>query len=161
MPQENVMTQEGYNKLKRERDELIARRPEIAQMLNEARSYGDLSENAEYDAAKEEQANLEARILVLDEKLRNAKIIKDEELSLDKVNIGLTVKVRDVKTKEEKVYCIVDATETDPFATPARISVESPIGAALIGHKTKEKVEVILPKGGQKKFEILKIMKTE
>jgi len=153
------MTQDGYNKLKKERDDLIARRPEIAQMLNEARSYGDLSENAEYDAAKEEQANLEARILMLDEKLRNAKIIKDEELTLDKVNIGLTVKIKDLKTKAVKEYSIVDATEADPFATPARISVESPIGAALIGHKVKDKVEFIVP-SGQMKFEITKIYKT-
>ena len=160
MPQENVMTQDGYNKLKKERDELIARRPEIAEMLNEARSYGDLSENAEYDAAKEEQANLEARILMLDEKLRNAKIIKDEELSLDRVNIGLTVKIKDTRTKATKVYSLVDATEADPFATPARISVESPIGAALIGHKVKDKVEFTVP-SGQMKFEITKIYKTE
>ena len=154
------MTQDGYNKLKKERDDLIARRPEIAQMLNEARSYGDLSENAEYDAAKEEQANLEARILMLDEKLRNAKIIKDEELTLDKANIGLTVKIKDLKTKAVKEYSIVDATEADPFATPARISVESPIGAALIGHKVKDKVEFTVP-SGQMKFEITKIYKTE
>ena len=103
MTQENVMTQEAYNKLKKERDELISQRPEIAESLKEARAFGDLSENAEYDAAKEAQAELEARIMKLSERLRTATIIKDEDLTLDMVNLGLTVKVRNTRSKKSSI----------------------------------------------------------
>ena len=160
MPTENVMTQDSYNKLKRERDELISQRPEIAERLKEARAFGDLSENAEYDVAKEEQAKLEERILRLSERLRTATIIKDEDLTLDHVSLGLTVKVKETKSKVVESYSIVDATEIDPFSDPIRVSVESSVGKALVGSKVGDKVEVAVPGGMPIKLEILEISRT-
>lgn len=161
MPTENVMTQDSYNKLKKERDELISQRAEVAESLNVARSFGDLSENAEYDAAKEAHAKLEDKITKLNERLRTATIIKTEDLTLDHVNLGLTVKVKDAKAKVTENYSIVDATEIDPFSDPIKVSVESAVGKALIGSKVGDKVEVNVP--GQKPFklEILEISRTE
>ena len=160
MPTENVMTQDSYNKLKRERDELISQRPEIAERLKEARAFGDLSENAEYDVAKEEQAKLEEKILRLSERLRTATIIKDEDLTLDHVSLGLTVKVKEVKGKVTENYSIVDATEIDPFSDPIRVSVESSVGKALVGSKVGDKVEVSVPGGKPIRLEILEISRT-
>lgn len=160
MATENVMTQDSYNKLKRERDELIAQRPEIAESLKEARAFGDLSENAEYDAAKEAQAKLEERILKLSERLRTATIIKDEDLTLDKVSLGLTVEVREGRSKNTEKYSIVDATEVDPFSDPIKVSVESQIGKALLGSSKGDKVEMLAPTGKLIKFEIIEITKT-
>ena len=160
MPTENVMTQDSYNKLKRERDELISQRPEIAERLKEARAFGDLSENAEYDVAKEEQAKLEERILKLSERLRTATIIKDEDLTLDHVSLGLTVKVKDTKGKVVESYSIVDATEIDPFSDPIKVSVESSVGKALVGSKVGDKVEVSVPGGKPIRLEVLEISRT-
>ena len=160
MPTENVMTQDSYNKLKRERDELISQRPEIAERLKEARAFGDLSENAEYDVAKEEQAKLEERILKLSERLRTATIIKDEDLTLDHVSLGLTVKVREIKSKVVESYSIVDATDIDPFSDPVKVSVESSVGKALVGSKVGDKVEVAVPDGKSLRMEILEISRT-
>ena len=160
MTQENVMTQDSYNRLKKERDELISQRPQISEMLQEARAFGDLSENAEYDAAKEEQAKLEERISKLSERLRTATIIKDEDLTLDHVGLGLTVEVREGKSKSTESYSIVDVTEVDPFSDPVKVSVESSVGKSLIGKKVGDKVEVAVPGGKPIKLEILKITKT-
>ncbi len=160
MPTENVMTQDSYNKLKRERDELISQRPEIAERLKEARAFGDLSENAEYDVAKEEQAKLEERILKLSERLRTATIIKDEDLTLDHVSLGLTAKVKETKTKVVESYSIVDVTEIDPFSDPIKVSVESSVGKALVGSKVGDKVEVAVPGGKPIRLEILEISRT-
>ena len=100
MAEEILLTREGYDKLEAERDELVTvKRKEISEKLKEARSYGDLSENAEYDAAKDEQAELEDRILKLDEMLRNAKILNEDEEAGDTVNVGLVVTVRNTKTR--------------------------------------------------------------
>ena len=161
MSQENVMTQDSYNKLKKERDELISERPKIAEMLQEARAFGDLSENAEYDAAKEEQAKLEDRIARLSERLRTATIIKDEDLTLDHVNLGLTVKVKETRAKATERYSLVDATEVDPFSDPIKVSVESSVGKALLGAKVGDKVEVSVPGGKSLRLEILEITRTE
>lgn len=160
MPTENVMTQDSYNKLKRERDELISQRPEIAERLKEARAFGDLSENAEYDVAKEEQAKLEERILRLSERLRTAIIIKDEDLTLDHVSLGLTVKVKEARGKVTESYSIVDATEIDPFSDPIKVSVESSVGKALVGSKVGDKVEVVVPGGKPIRLEVLEITRT-
>ncbi len=160
MPTENVMTQDSYNKLKRERDELISQRPEIAERLKEARAFGDLSENAEYDVAKEEQAKLEDRILKLSERLRTATIIKDEDLTLDHVSLGLTAKVKETKSKVVESYSIVDVTEIDPFSDPIKVSVESSVGKALVGSKVGDKVEVSVPGGKPIRLEILEISRT-
>ena len=160
MPTENLMTQESYNKLKRERDELISQRPEIEQRLKEARAFGDLSENSELDAAQEAQAKLEDRIKALSERMKSATIIRDEDLTLDHVNLGLTVKVKETKSKKTESYSIVDAIEIDPFSDPIKVSVESSVGKALIGAKVGDKVEVTMPEGKPIFLEVLEITKS-
>lgn len=146
MDTEVLMSQEGYDKLEKERDELVSvKRKEVSEKLKEARSYGDLSENAEYDAAKEEQAELEDRILKLETMMRNAKIISRSEVSADRVSVGLLVEVQNLKTKKKDKYMIVGKTETDPFASPARISNESAIGKGLMGKAVGDKIDIPLP----------------
>ena len=148
MAEETLLTQEGYNKLEAERDELVSvRRKEVSERLKEAISYGDLSENADYDAAKNEQAELEERIHKLENMLRNAKIINENEVSSDRVNVGLTVTVEDVDSKEEMHFVIVGSTETDPFAEPAKISNDSLVGRGLLGKEIGEVAEIIVPDG--------------
>ena len=159
MPTENLMTQESYNKLKRERDELISQRPEV-ERIKVARDFGDLSENSELDAAQEAQAKLEDRIKALSERMKSATIIRDEDLTLDHVNLGLTVKVKESKSKKTERYSIVDAIEIDPFADPIKVSVESSVGKALIGAKVGDKVEVTMPEGKPIFLEVLEITKT-
>ena len=160
MPQENRMTQESYNRLKKERDELIAQRPEIEQRLKDARAHGDLSENSELDAANEAQARLEEEISLLNERIKTAVIIKEEDLTLDHVNLGLTVKVKETKGKREESYSIVDPIEIDPFSDPIKVSIESAIGKALVGSKVGDKVEVPIPDGKSIRLEILEITRT-
>ena len=148
MSEEILLTQEGYDKLETERDELVSvRRKEVSERLKEAISYGDLSENAEYDAAKNEQAELEERIHKLETMMRNAKIINEDEVSNDQVNVGLKVKLKDLDTKEIQEYVIVGSTEADPFAAPAKISNESLVGKSLLGKKIGDTAEVIVPDG--------------
>ena len=141
MSEEVLLTQDGYNKVVAEHEYLVSvRRAEVSEHLKEAKSYGDLSENAEYDAAKDEQAELEDRILKLEAMIRNAKIVTEEELTGDHVNLGLGVRVKDVKTGEEETYTIVGIINADPFNN--KISNESPVGKALLGHKVGDVVEV-------------------
>ena len=129
-----VLTYEGLKEREAELEELkTVRRKEIAEKIKEARGQGDLSENAEYDAAKEEQAEIEARIVFLEKMLRNAEVIDEEEVSLDKISVGCTVKLFDVEFDEEVEYTIVGSAEADPME--GRISNESPVGKALIGKK--------------------------
>ena len=123
------------------------RRKEVSERLKEAISYGDLSENAEYDAAKNEQAELEERIHKLETMMRNAKIINEDEVSGDHVNAGLTVKVVETGTGEEQSFVIVGSTEADPFAVPARISNESLVGQGLLGKGIGEVAEIVVPDG--------------
>jgi transcription elongation factor GreA len=159
MDSEVLMSQEGYDKLEKERDELISvRRKEVSESLKEARSYGDLSENAEYDAAKAAYAELEDRIMKIEELMRNAKIISDSDISSDKVNVGVLVEVKDRETGKKSSYKIVGKTETDPFSKPAKISNDSAIGKALIGQKVGSSVEVPLP-NKMLHLEIVKITK--
>ena len=120
------------------------RRAEVAEHLNIARGFGDLSENAEYDEAKDEQAKLEADIMELEAALRNV-IVIDGEISTDAVNVGTTVKVLYLDEGEEEEFTIVGARESDPMNN--KISNESPIGVALLGHKTGETVSVEAPDG--------------
>lgn len=146
MSDEILLTQEGYDKLEAERDELVSvRRKEVSERLKEAISYGDLSENAEYDAAKNEQAELEDRILKLEFMMKNAKIVNEDEITGDQVNVGLTVSVKDTVTGEEAAFVIVGSTESDPFAEPARISTESLVGGSLLGKKVGDVVEIMAP----------------
>ena len=146
MTEEILLTKEGYDKVINELEDLIAvKRPEVAERIKEAISYGDISENAEYDSAKNEQADLEQRIDKLENMIRKARIIDSEELSKDRVGLGLTIKVRDLATKEISEFTIVGSTEADPFS--GKISNESLVGAALIGKKKKDKVEIHVPDG--------------
>ena len=159
MNEELLLTQEGYDKIVAEHDELVSvKRAEVAERIKEAISYGDISENAEYDSAKNEQAELEERIHELEEMLRKAKIVSEEEMKGDKVNIGLKVTVKDTDTGEKEVFSIVGATESDPFS--GKISTESPVGKALIGKKKGETVAVEIP-DGVINYKIMKIEKEE
>lgn len=148
MSEEILLTQEGYDKLEEERDLLVSvRRKEVSERLKEAISYGDLSENAEYDAAKNEQAELEERIHKLETMMRNAKIINEDEVSGEFVNVGLTVKVKDVDNNEDLSFVIVGSTEADPFSEPIKVSNESLVGKNLLGKRIGEIVEILVPDG--------------
>ena len=138
------LTQEGLDNLKKELDDLInVRRPENVQAIKEARALGDLSENAEYDAARNEQAVIEARIKQLEKMLENVSIIAD--VSTDSVGIGNTVSIKYVDDDEEDEYKIVGSQEADPFES--KISNESPIAQALFNHKVGDIVTVNSPNG--------------
>ena len=131
---EIVLTAEGLSKLEHELDDLkIVHRKEVNDRIRQAKEYGDLSENAEYEDAKQEQAFIEGRILKLEAMIRNARIIDESEYVADEVHLGATVKVRDVKKNEAYEFTIVGSAEADP--TNSRISNESPLGRTLIGHK--------------------------
>ena len=157
MSEEVLLTQEGFEKIRDEHEYLVSvRRAEVSEHLKEAKSYGDLSENAEYDAAKNEQAELEERIAKLEAMMRNAKIITEEELTGDHVNLGLGVKVKDKKTKKIYTYTIVGTTDADPFND--KISNESPVGKALLGHRIGEVIE-IETEMGTLVYEIVEIIK--
>ena len=146
MAEELLLTQEGYDKIVAEHEELVSlRRKEISEKLKEAISYGDLSENAEYDAAKNEQAELEERIFKLEDMMKKAKIINEEEMSNDFVSVGSKVLVKDTDSGEETEFTIVGSTEADPFCF--KISNESLVGQHLIGKQTGELVEIIVPDG--------------
>ena len=141
---EVYLTEEGLNDLKRELDELInVKRPANIQAIKEARSYGDLSENAEYDAARNEQAQIEARVKELERMLENVSIIK--EIKTDSVGIGNVVSVKYVDEDDEDEYRIVGSQEADPFE--GKISNESPIAEALLNHKVGDTVTVESPNG--------------
>ena len=138
------LTQEGLDELKKELDDLInVRRPENIQAIKEARSLGDLSENAEYDAARNEQAQIESRIKTLEKMLENVSIIA--EVKTDKVGIGNTVSIKYMEDDEEDEYKIVGSQEADPFES--KISNESPIAKALLGRHVGEVVDVDSPNG--------------
>ena len=150
-----MLTYEGLKKIEAELQELkVVRRREVAQLIKEARSQGDLSENAEYDAAKEEQAAVEARIVQLEKMLRSAEVIDEESASGEVVSIGSKVKVFDIEYDEQVEYLIVGSTEADPVK--GRISNESPLGLALIGKGLDEVVSVEAP-DGPLEFRILEI----
>lgn len=152
-----VLTPEGLKKLEDELEYLkVEKRKEIAEKIKIARGFGDLSENAEYVAAKEEQGNMEIRIAEIKKILENAEIIDDSEISTDTVSIGAKVKVLDVEFEEEEEYSIVGSTEADPSQN--KISDESPVGKALIGRKIGETVDVEIP-SGTISFKILEITK--
>lgn len=147
-----------YDGLKQKEDELydlkINRRKDVAEKIKEARSQGDLSENAEYDAAKEEQAEIEAKIVQIEKMLRNAEVIDEDEIDKNKVNVGVTVKIFDYEFDEEVSYTIVGSAEADPMN--GKISNESPIGLAMIGHGVDDEITVDSPQG-EIKIKILEI----
>lgn len=152
-----VMTYEGLKKMEQELENLkTVRRKEVAEKIKEARGQGDLSENAEYDAAKEEQGEIESRIVQLENLLRNAEVIDEDVLKMDVVNLGSKVTVLDVEFDEEMEYTIVGSTEADPMN--GRISNESPLGMALLGQKVGATVMADTP-DGEVAFKILNIQK--
>ena len=139
----NILTYEGLRKYEDELHDLkVVKRQEVAQKIKEAREQGDLSEN---DAAKDEQRDIEARIEELEKILKNAEVVVEDEVDLDKINIGCIVKILDVEYSEELEYKIVGSTEANSLK--GKISNESPVGKALIGHKVGDTVEVETPAG--------------
>ena len=155
MDREVILTEEGYAKLTEEIEYLsTTKRREVAERIKEAREFGDISENSEYDDAKNEQAMLEARIATLEDKLRSASVIDAKELSADVVRVGSQVHVTDDKGKKLS-YTIVGSTEADPSAN--RLSNESPVGKALVGRKKGDAVVVHLPNGKQRELKVTKI----
>ena len=151
------LTMEGKAKLEAELAELKStKREEIAEKIKIARSYGDLSENSEYDEAKNEQAIIEARIAQLDAMLKNAKVLDDDEVTTDKVSVGSKIRLKDIEFDEEVEYSIVGSTEANP--DEGKISDESPIGKGLMGRSVGDVVEIEVP-SGMIEFEILEISK--
>lgn len=154
---EVVLTYEGLQKLEQELENLkTVKRREVAERIKQALSFGDISENSEYDEAKNEQAYIEGRIFQLENMLKNAKVIDEEDIQTDVVSIGSKVKVLDMEFDEEVEYYIVGSTEADQ--SQYKISNESPVGKALIGGKIGDIVEVTVP-DGVIKFKILEIRK--
>jgi len=143
---ETVLTREGLQKLEDELDELKSiHRREVNDRIRQAKEFGDISENAEYEDAKQEQAFVEGRILKVETMIRNSRIIDESEFSTDEVHLGATVKVKDVKSGSSMEFTIVGSAEADP--TNQRLSNESPLGKALIGRKKGEACEVQTPRG--------------
>jgi len=154
---EVVLTYEGLKKLEEELEFLRgSKRKEVAERIKQALSFGDISENSEYDEAKNEQAQVEGRIVQLESMLKHARLIDEDDVKTDVVSLGSKVRLFDVEYDEEVNYHIVGSTEANPLKS--KISNESPVGAALIGHKKDEVVEIQVP-DGTIKFKILEISK--
>jgi transcription elongation factor GreA len=152
---EVILTPEGYEKLKQEIEQLSTeKRREVAERIRVAREFGDIAENAEYDDAKNEQALLENRIALLEERLLNARVVTADEVSSDVVSIGSKVKLKDMDANQTVEYHIVGSAEANP--AEHKLSNESPVGKAIIGKKKGEVVEVAAPRGSLK-FKILDI----
>ena len=155
MDKKNILNYEGLKKLEDELENLkVVRRKEVSQKIKEAREQGDLSENAEYDAAKDEQRDIEARIEELEKILMNAEVVVEEEADLDKVSIGCSVKILDCEFEEELEYKIVGSTEANSLK--GKISNESPVGKALLGKKVGDTVTVETP-AGEFSYKVLSI----
>jgi transcription elongation factor GreA len=151
-----ILTPDGLEKLQEELDLLSGeRRREVAARIKEAREFGDISENSEYDDAKNEQAMLESRIAQLEERLRAASVINAKDISTDVVSVGTIVHVKDEKTGKSQKYTIVGSSEANP--AELKLSNESPVGRALLGHKRNDVVSVPVPKGPARKLKITKI----
>lgn len=157
MEKETFLTQEGLKKLEEKLEHLrTVRRNEVAERIKEARSFGDISENSEYEDAKNEQAFIEGEIAEIEKMLRSAKIIDHGDLDDKTVSIGSIVKVNDLELDDEEEYTIVGSAEADPSAN--KISNQSPVGNALLGHQIGDIVKVQAP-AGEIKFKILEIKK--
>jgi len=154
----NILTYEGLKKYEDELHELkVVKRKEVAQKIKEAREQGDLSENAEYDAAKDEQRDIETRIEELEKILKNVEVVAEEDVTSDRINIGCTVRIQDVEEGFEEEYSIVGSTEANSLEN--KISNESPVGKALIGKAVGEEAVVMTP-AGEFKYKVLEIRKT-
>ena len=153
----NLLTYAGLKKLEEELHDLkVVKRKEVAEKIKEAREQGDLSENAEYDAAKDEQRDIEARIEEIEKILKNAEVVVEDEVDLDRINVGCKVKVYDYEFEEEMQQKIVGSTEANSLE--GKISNESPVGKALIGAHTGDEVEVEMP-AGIMKYKVLEIQR--
>ena len=158
MIKKNILTREGLAKLESELDDLVVvKRKEVAQKIKEAREQGDLSENAEYDAAKDEQRDIEARIEEIEKILKNVEIVDEDEVDLNSINIGCQVKILDLEFEEELIYKIVGSTEANSLK--GKISNESPVGKALLGKKVGDLVTVET-QVGTIEYRVLEIQKS-
>ena len=154
-----ALTEEGYKQLEKRLEELkFVKRPEITERIKVARDFGDLSENAEYDAAKDQQAKMEGEIVELEAAIRTAVVVSDEEITNEKVNVGTTVRVLDQDEDFEDEYRIVGPHEADPMNNA--ISIDSPVGAALIGKRKGDELTIEIP-GGLSHLKVLSIERTE
>lgn len=154
----NILTYEGLKRLEDELHDLkVNQRHDVAQKIKEAREQGDLSENAEYDAAKDEQRDIEARIEEIEKILKNAEVVVEDDVDVNTINIGCMVKIRDIEFDETMEYKIVGSTEAN--CLDGKISNESPVGSALIGATIGETIEVET-QAGVVKYEILEIQKS-
>ena len=152
---EVILTKEGYDKLKHEIEYLSTeKRREVAERIRHARDFGDITENSEYDDAKNEQALLEHRIATLEERMRSARVISKKDVAKDVVSVGSTVRLRDVEANKTFEYKIVGSAEANPSEN--KLSNESPVGKAIIGHKKGDVVEAPTPRGA-KKFKIMEV----
>ena len=155
----NLLTKQNLKDLRAELEDLkVNKRKEIAAKIKEAREQGDLSENAEYDAAKDEQRDIEARIDELENLIKNSKVVDAKKIDFDKIHMGCKVKVRDMSTRREYTYQIVSTTEVN--SREKKISYESPIGAALMNKEVDEIVQVTTP-GGELRLRVLDIQKAD
>ena len=158
MDKKNLLTYEGLQKLESELHNLkVVKRKEVAQKIKEAREQGDLSENAEYDAAKDEQRDIEARIDEIEKILKNAEVVVEEEVDLDKISVGCRVKILDMEYDEEVDYKIVGSTEANSLK--GKISNESPVGKALLGAKVGE-VVTVETQAGDLNYKVLEIQRS-
>lgn len=158
MEKKNILTYGGLKKYEDELQELkVVRRKEVAQKIKEAREQGDLSENAEYDAAKDEQRDIEARIDEIEKILKNAEVVVEEEVDLDKISVGCRVKILDMEYDEELDYKIVGSTEANSLK--GKISNESPVGKALLGAKVGE-VVTVETQAGDLNYKVLEIQRS-
>lgn len=156
---EVVVTRAGLDALEQELEHLkIVRRKEVAEKIKVARGYGDLSENAEYDAAKDEQGEIESRIATLEAMLKNVRVIDSDDLSTEAVSVGTHVKIEDEDGDVDE-YDITGSTEADPMN--GRISDESPVGAGLLGKKVGEIADITLPNGAVVQYKVLEITHAE
>ena len=158
MEKKNILTYEGLQKVENELQDLkVVKRKEVAQKIKEAREQGDLSENAEYDAAKDEQRDIEARIEEIEKILKNAEVVDEDEVDLEKVSVGCKVRIYDCDFEEELEYKIVGSTEANSLQ--GKISNESPVGKALLGAKVGELVKVET-QAGVMEYKILEIQRS-
>lgn len=158
MAKKNILTYEGLQKLEEELQDLkVVKRREIAQKIKEAREQGDLSENAEYDAAKDEQRDIEARIEEIEQILKNAEVVVEDEVDLDKISVGCKVRILDIEYEEELEYKIVGSTEANSLK--GKISNESPLGRALLGAAIGDVVKVEAPVG-ELSYKVLEIQRS-
>jgi transcription elongation factor GreA len=152
---EVILTPEGYKKLQEEIETLsTVRRREVAERIRVAREFGDIAENAEYDAAKNDQAHLEARIAVLEDRLKNARVVTKKEMRSGEVSVGTKVRLKDMSSNKTVEYHIVGSAEANP--AEMKLSNESPVGKAIMGCKKGDVVEVSAPRGALK-FKIMEV----